>query len=82
MIQAVVAAAADTGGILMTDLQKLDEIATKAEQVKTLIGLTHQDGVTAEQFIAVLYIVSDYLIDIINLAERSGEIEQTEKKTD
>lgn len=53
----------------MSDMQKLDEIAAKAEQVKAMIGLTHQDGVTAEQFTAVLYIVSDYLIDIIRLAE-------------
>lgn len=53
----------------MTDLQKLDEIAAKAGQVKTMIGLTHQEGVSAEQYNAVLYIVSDYLIDIIRLAE-------------
>lgn len=53
----------------MTDLQKLDEIAAKAEQVKTMIGLTHQKGVSREQYDAVLYIVSDYLIDIIKLAE-------------
>lgn len=53
----------------MTDLQKLDEIAAKAEQVKTMIGLTHREHVTPEQYDAVLYIVSDYLIDIIKLAE-------------
>ena len=53
----------------MSDTQRLDEIAAKAEQVKNMIGLTHQDGVTSEQFTAVLYIVSDYLIDIIGLAE-------------
>ena len=48
---------------------RLDEIAAKAEQVKNMIGLTHQDGVSREQLTAVLYIVSDYLIDIIELAE-------------
>ncbi|MCM1439909.1 MAG: hypothetical protein NC131_12010 [Roseburia sp.] len=48
---------------------RLDEIAAKAEQVKNMIGLTHQDDVSREQFTAVLYIVSDYLIDIIKLAE-------------
>ena len=53
----------------MTDLQKLDEIAAKAEQVKTMIWLTHREYVTPEQYDAVLYIVSDYLIDIIRLAE-------------
>lgn len=47
----------------------LDEIAVKAEQVKNMIGLTHQEGVTKEQYDAVLYIVSDYLIDVIRLAE-------------
>ena len=70
MIMAVVAAAANTGGKkFMSDVQKLDEIAAKAEQVKTMIGLTHQKGVSREQYDAVLYIVSDYLIDIIKLAE-------------
>lgn len=53
----------------MTDIQKLDEIAAKAEQVKTMIGLTHREDVTKEEYSAVLYIVSDYLIDIIRLAE-------------
>lgn len=53
----------------MTDMQRLDEIAAKAEQVKTMVGLTHQEDTTKEQFSAVLYIVSDYLIDIIRLAE-------------
>lgn len=53
----------------MTNSQKLDEIAAKAEQVKNMIGLTHQEGISTEQFHAVLYIVSDYLIDIIRLAE-------------
>lgn len=58
----------------MSDVQKLDEIATKAEQVKAMIGLTHRDDVTREQFAAVLYIVSDYLIDIIKLAEGTGKV--------
>lgn len=53
----------------MSDKDRLDEIAVKAEQVKNMIGLTHQEGVRPEQFNAVLYIVSDYLIDIIGLAE-------------
>lgn len=53
----------------MSNERKLDEIAVKAEQVKTMIGLAHQEGVTKDQYDAVLYIVSDYLIDIINLAE-------------
>lgn len=69
MIQAAVAAAAHTGGNFMSNERKLDEIAVKAEQVKTMIGLAHQEGVTKDQYDAVLYIVSDYLIDIINLAE-------------
>lgn len=69
MIQAAVAAAANTGGNFMSNERKLDEIAVKAEQVKNMIGLTHQEGVTMEQYDAVLYIVSDYLIDIIRLAE-------------
>lgn len=53
----------------MSDARKLDEIAVKAEQVKTMIGLTHQEGITEDQYTAVLYIVSDYLTDIIGLAE-------------
>mgnify|MGYP007035375802 CR=1 FL=1 len=57
------------GGKFMSDLQTLDEIAVKAEQVKILIGLTHREDVTKEQYNAVLYIVSDYMIDIIKLAE-------------
>ncbi len=48
---------------------RLDEIAVKAEQVKNMIGLTHREDVTPEQFNAVLYIVSDYLMDIVKLAE-------------
>jgi len=53
----------------VTDEERLDEIAAKAEQLKTMIGLTHQERVSREQYDAVLYIVSDYLIDIIKLAE-------------
>ncbi len=53
----------------MDYISRLDEIAAKAEQVRNLIGLTHQEGVSREQYDAVLYIVSDYLLDIVRLAE-------------